>query len=109
MKAKLLKSLRINGKIVSPIPGAHATLVNLDEDEFDRLKDLGKVVKPTKDDLAIGHLVGEANDETENAETAASTKKSGAAKKTGAPKANAPVADAEQQPGNGQQPGADDL
>ena len=48
-------------------------------------------------------------DETENAETAASTKKSGAAKKTGAPKANAPVADAEQQPGNGQQPGADDL
>ena len=109
MKAKLLKSLRINGKIVSPIPGAHATLVNLDEAEFGRLKDLGKVSEPTKDDLAIGHLVGEASDETEKAETAASTKKSGAAKKAGAPKADAPVTGTEPQSGDGQQPGADDL
>ena len=97
MKAKLLK-------IVSPIPGAHATLVNLDEAEFGRLKDLGKVSEPTKDDLAIGHLVGEASDETEKAETAASTKKSGAAKK-----ADAPVTGTEPQSGDGQQPGADDL
>lgn len=63
MKAKLIKSLRINGKIISP-KAATVVLVNLDDDEFDRLSEMGKVAKPTSDELKIGQLVGEKVEDT---------------------------------------------
>lgn len=64
MKAKLIKSLRLNGKIVSPKEGS-VILTELDTKEFNRLEALGKVAKPSSDDLKIGQLVGAAADEAE--------------------------------------------
>lgn len=64
MKAKLIKSLRVNGKIVSP-QAASVVLVDLEEDEFERLSDMGKVAKPTSDELKIGKLVGEKVEDSE--------------------------------------------
>lgn len=60
MKAKLIKSLRLNGQIVAPLPNNRVTLVDLSEKEFDRLNDMGKVTRPDEDDLKVGTLVGQA-------------------------------------------------
>lgn len=62
MKAKLIKSLRINGQVVAPLKNTQVTLVELPDAEFKRLSDLGKVSKPSEDDLKIGRLVGKSND-----------------------------------------------
>ena len=66
MKAKLIKSLRLNGKIVSPKDGS-VILVELDDKEFARLEAIDKVAKPSSDDLKIGQLVGEAAAEEDTA------------------------------------------
>lgn len=55
MKAKLLKSLRIGGALIAP-RADKVTLVELDDAEYERLLDLGKILKPTADELKVGTL-----------------------------------------------------
>ena len=52
MKAKLIKTLRINGKAVRPVEGK-VVLVDLDDTEFKRLEANGTVAEPTADDLKL--------------------------------------------------------
>lgn len=52
MKAKLLVSLRVNGTKI-PLRAGQLVIVDLDDDEFLRLKELGSVTAPTKDELLI--------------------------------------------------------
>ena len=53
MKAKLLKSLRLGGALIAP-RADKVTLVELDDAEYERLLDLGKILRPTEDELKIG-------------------------------------------------------
>lgn len=55
MKAKLLSTLRLNGKSVRPQEG-EVILVDLDQEEFARLESFGAVEKPTANELKIGIL-----------------------------------------------------
>lgn len=67
MKAKLLKSLRINGKRVAP-GGELPVLVELSKPEFERLAAMGAVAAPTNVELK---LAGAPVDEPEPASDAA--------------------------------------
>jgi hypothetical protein len=68
MKAKLIKSLCINGETISP--GAdRATIVDLSDDEFKRLAGMGKVTSPSSDELLIDlHHNGPSAAEKDSAE-----------------------------------------
>lgn len=54
-------------RLVAPLKNATVTLVELDQREFTRLEEMGKVSKPSEDDLKIGQLVvsSEASDADE--------------------------------------------
>lgn len=52
MKAKLLKSIRMDGKAIRPVEGK-VTIINLPPQEFDRLEVMGVVSMPTEDDLKL--------------------------------------------------------
>ena len=79
MKAKLLKSLRMGGKSVAPQDGK-TTIVDLDKDEFVRLLAMGKVAKPSADELKLAG----ADDDGEDDDT---TQKPAPVKKTAKPAA----------------------
>lgn len=52
MKVKLISALRINGKRV--LPSKHeVVIVDIDAEDFERLRDNGTVVKATKDELLL--------------------------------------------------------
>ena len=72
MKAKLIKALLVFGKTVSPKAG-QVTLVDISDDEYDRLESMGKVAKPTSDDLKIGVLVEVPKTAAKTSTTAAAT------------------------------------
>lgn len=76
MKAKLLKSLRLNGKTVSP-NGERPVVVDLpSEKEFRRLEAMSVVAEPTKDDLL---LAGAKDGDDETTDEPKSAAKKGAA------------------------------
>ena len=86
MKAKLLKSLRINGKSVKA-NGADPVIADLSDAEFKRLAAMGAVIEPTEKELKLAAI-----DENDSADGDAAPKAAeGSGRKT-ATKTAAPSA-----------------
>ena len=92
MKAKIIKTLRIDGKPVRPSQGK-VVLVDLSDGEFARLANMGAVSKPTSDDLKLaGEVPADAKPAVSKVDAARSTKAKAPEAKTEASKGADPAA-----------------